>query len=80
MTVESGFFSHYLAVAPDVNRRAVRAGNFAGNQPRPAQSTACARKRIFHSSLTSTFHFLVAINRGFSPELSYTFQASASGL
>lgn len=73
MTVESGFFSHHLAVAPDVNRRAVRAGNFAGRHARASQSAAHRRRESFLSvSRFGRTHDFVTNNLGLSPELSYT--------
>ena len=73
----SGFFGHDLAGAPEVDGGAVDAGGFARHQRGAAQCPAGAGQGIF---LSSRFHFLDANSCGRPPELSYTRQASASGL
>ena len=78
---QSRLFRHNFAVAPDVNRCAVGAGNLARHQGGAAKGAARAGEGIFWPlAVVSRFHLLTSNNCGLSSELSYTFHASASGL
>src|SRR5260221_3414226 len=74
----SGFLSHDLAVAPDIDRGTVGTGGFAGHAGGTAQGApnGCrkGRRMLFFS-----FHGPCSIRRGVAPALSYTAHASASG-
>jgi hypothetical protein len=81
LRIVSGLFRHDFAVAPDVNGRAMGTGDLPRHQCGAAESATGARERIFWlSTVVSRLHLFASNNRGLSPELSYTFHASASGL
>src|SRR5256885_12412698 len=76
---ESRLLSHDFAIAPNVDRRAMSARDFPGGLGRAPQRPECRRHPLFRTFAFSLFvHGPVSINRGVSPELSYTSQRSAS--
>ena len=73
-----GLFRHDFSVSPDINRRAVHAGGFAGDLRSPAQSAPDLGCKFFSIACSVyRLHSFFSIRTGLSLELSYTVQALA---
>ncbi len=71
-------FSDDFAIAPDVDRRSVHPSGFASHPASAAKRASYAENEIVSWFLCFSFHGLLSINIGRSPELSYTPQELAS--
>jgi hypothetical protein len=74
----SRFLCHNLPVAPDVDGCSVHASGFAGHPAGAAKRASYAENEIVSWFLSFSFHGLLSIKTGRSPELSYPPQESAS--